>query len=120
MRPQNETVDARVHQAQTHGLWMVDQGLNLPLILSQQGLGYQAIIRGLRVFGHAFRRSPLWNGPVLAEDLACRSERRFLHQVQLRRIKFACGLEPSQSSTFRVSLCRERSGVGSGDLGAPG
>ena len=77
MRPQNETVDARVYQAQTQGLWMVDQGLNLPLILSQQGLGYQAIIRGLRVFGHAFRRSPLWNGPVLAEDLACRSSAAF-------------------------------------------
>ena len=58
MRLQNETVDARVHQAQTQGLWMVDQGLNLPLILSQQGLGYLSIIRGLRVFGHAFRRSP--------------------------------------------------------------
>jgi hypothetical protein len=120
MRSQNETVDARVYQAQTQGLWMVDQGLNLPLILSQQGLGYQAIIWGLRVFGHALRGSPLWNGPVFAEDLACRSERRLLHQVQLRRIKLTCGLEPSQSSTFRVSPCRERLGPGSGDPGAPG
>jgi hypothetical protein len=94
MRPQNETVDARVYQGQTQGLWMVDQGLNLPLILSQQGPGYRSIVRGLRVVGHAFRRSPLWNGPVLAEDLACRSERRFRHPVQLRRIKLACGLKP--------------------------
>jgi hypothetical protein len=72
-----------MHQAQTQGLWIVDQGLNLPLILPQQGLGYRSIIRGLRLVGHSFRRSPLSNGRGLAEDLACRLARRFVQQVQV-------------------------------------
>src|SRR5688572_17734521 len=104
-----------MHQAQNQGLWIVDQGLNLPLILSQQGLGYRSIIRGLRVFGHVFRRSLYGTVRVSLETSPAVQSAAFVTRCRQDGSKTPAVLSLSQSSTFRVSPCRERSDPGSGD-----